>query len=65
MCRPDLDARWSADPKEQNTVLEPELGREMFCSMPAGELETALQGIEYVAKYARLLLRQRKRGHDE
>jgi hypothetical protein len=37
----------------------------MFRSMPAGELETALQGIEYVAKYARLLLRQRKRGHDE
>jgi len=50
--------------KEQNTVLEPELMREMFRLMPAGELETALQGIEYLAKYARILLRQRKRGRD-
>jgi DNA-binding MarR family transcriptional regulator len=50
--------------KEQNTVLEPELMREMFRLMPAGELETALQGIECLAKYARILLRQRKRGRD-
>jgi DNA-binding MarR family transcriptional regulator len=51
--------------KEQNTVLEPELVGEMFRSMPAGELETALQGVERMAKYARILLRQRKRGCDE
>lgn len=51
--------------KEQNTVLEPELVREMFRPMPAGELETALQGVERMAKYARILLRQRKRGCDE
>jgi DNA-binding MarR family transcriptional regulator len=51
--------------KEQNTVLEPELVREMFRPMPAGELETALQGVERMAKYASILLRQRKRGCDE
>jgi DNA-binding MarR family transcriptional regulator len=51
--------------KEQNTVLEPELVRKMFRSMPAGELEAALQGIEGLAKYARIMLRQRKRGHDK
>jgi DNA-binding MarR family transcriptional regulator len=50
--------------KEQNTVLEPELMRKMFHLMPAGELETALQGMECLAKYARILLRQRKRGRD-
>lgn len=50
--------------KEQNSVLEPELVREIFRLMPSGELEVALQGIECVAKYARILLRQRKRGHD-
>jgi DNA-binding MarR family transcriptional regulator len=50
--------------KEQNTILEPELVRKMLRSMPAGELETALQGIECLAKYARVLLRQRKRGRD-
>jgi DNA-binding MarR family transcriptional regulator len=50
--------------KEQNTVLDPELMRLMFRLMPAGELETALRGIESLAKYARILLRQRKRGHD-
>jgi DNA-binding MarR family transcriptional regulator len=50
--------------KEQNTVLEPELMREMFRLMPTGELETALKGMECLAKYARILLRQRKRGRD-
>ena len=50
--------------KEQNTVLEPELVREMFRTMRPGELETALQGLECIAKYARILLRQRKRGRD-
>jgi len=47
--------------KEQNTILDPELVRKMFRLMPAGELETALQGIERLAKHARILLRQRKR----
>jgi DNA-binding MarR family transcriptional regulator len=51
--------------KEQNTVLDPELVKEMFRSMPAQELEAALQGIEGLAKYARIMLRQRKRGHDK
>jgi DNA-binding MarR family transcriptional regulator len=51
--------------KEQNTVLDPELVREMFRSMPSKELEAALQGIEDLAKYARIMLRQRKRGHDK
>ena len=51
--------------KEQNTVLDPELVREMFRSISARELEAALQGIEGLAKYARIMLRQRKRGHDK
>jgi DNA-binding MarR family transcriptional regulator len=50
--------------KEANTVLDPELVREMFRRVPAGELETALRGIECIANYARVLLRQRKRGRD-
>lgn len=48
--------------KEQNNILEPELLKEMFRLMPAGEVETALDGVECLAKYARLLLRRRKRG---
>jgi DNA-binding MarR family transcriptional regulator len=50
--------------KEQNSILEPGLVTEIFRMMPARELETALQGIECLAKYARILLRQRKRGRD-
>jgi hypothetical protein len=38
--------------KEQNGVLDPELLGEMFRLMPAHELETALEGIECLAKYA-------------
>ena len=57
--------RAGARVKEQNTVLEPALVSEMFRLMPARELETALQGIECLAKYARILLRRRKRGCDE
>jgi len=48
--------------KEQNTVLDPELAKKMFRLMSAGELEKALQGIESLARQARILLRQRKRG---
>ncbi len=51
--------------KEQNTILDPELVRQMFRLMSAKELETALQGIEYLAKHARILLSQRKRGRDK
>jgi MarR family transcriptional regulator, organic hydroperoxide resistance regulator len=50
--------------QEQNTVLDPELVKKMFRAMPAAELEVALQGIEQLAKYARILLRERKRGYD-
>lgn len=50
--------------KEQNSILDPELMREMFRLMPVKESETALQGIECFAKYARILLRRRKRGRD-
>jgi DNA-binding MarR family transcriptional regulator len=50
--------------QEQNTVLDPELVKKMFRAMPAAELEVALQGIEQLAKFARILLRERKRGYD-
>jgi DNA-binding MarR family transcriptional regulator len=50
--------------KEDNTVLDVELVKKMFKQMPATELETALRGIECIAKYAKLLLRQRTRGPD-
>ena len=50
--------------KEQNTVLDAELVMEMFRLMRSQELETALQGIELLAKYANFLLRRRKRAHD-
>jgi MarR family transcriptional regulator, organic hydroperoxide resistance regulator len=48
--------------KEQNSILDPELMRQMFRLMPARELENALLGIESLAKYARILLRRRKGG---
>jgi DNA-binding MarR family transcriptional regulator len=48
--------------KEQNAVLDPELVKKMFRLMSAGELETALQGIECLARQARIRLRQRTRG---
>ena len=48
--------------KEQNTILDPDLMKKMFRRMSAGELEIALQGIELLARQARVLLRQRKRG---
>jgi len=51
--------------KEENTVLDADLVSEMFHSMPAGDLETALRGIELLAKHANILLRRRKRSHDQ
>lgn len=50
--------------KEQNSVLDPELMKEMFRLMPARELDAALRGIESLAKYAKVLLRRRKRERD-
>ena len=47
--------------KEQNAILEHDLLKEMFRLMPAEELEAALAGVESFAKYARILLRRRKR----
>jgi len=47
--------------KEQNAILEHELLKTMFRMIPAAELESALQGVESLAKYARILLRRRKR----
>jgi hypothetical protein len=41
------------------------LMREMLRLMPARELEAALQGIESLAKYAKIVLRRRKRGRDQ
>jgi DNA-binding MarR family transcriptional regulator len=51
--------------KEENTVLDAELIKEMFRRMPATEVETALKGIEYMAKYAKLLLREKTRRRDQ
>ena len=47
--------------KGQNAVLEHDLLKSMFRMMLAAELESALQGVESFAKYARILLRRRKR----
>jgi MarR family transcriptional regulator, organic hydroperoxide resistance regulator len=50
--------------KKQNTVLDPDLVRSLFASMPEAELESALRGIERLAKYAAMLTRRtaRRRG---
>jgi len=47
--------------KKQNTVLDPELVRAMFALMPGSQLETALEGIERLAKYATMLTRRSAR----
>jgi DNA-binding MarR family transcriptional regulator len=47
--------------KADNSVLDPQLLRKMFALMPAAELESALRGLESLAKYARIQQRQRKR----
>jgi DNA-binding MarR family transcriptional regulator len=51
--------------KEQNTVLDPEPLKKMLRMMRPAEVEPALQGLECLAKYARFLLRQRKRERDQ
>jgi DNA-binding MarR family transcriptional regulator len=50
--------------KEENTVLDADLVRDMFCTMQPKDLETALEGIELLARHANILLRRRKRSHD-
>lgn len=50
--------------REENSILDPDLAREMFRLMSAGELESALKGIECLAKYAAIMLRRRKRERD-
>lgn len=57
--------RAGARVKDENAVLHPELVRAILRRMQPQEMETALRGIESLAKYARLALRQRKREHDE
>jgi MarR family transcriptional regulator, organic hydroperoxide resistance regulator len=47
--------------KKQNTVLDPDLVRSLFASMPEAELESALRGIERLAKYAAMLTRRTAR----
>lgn len=47
--------------KRQNTVLDPDLVRAMFASMPELELESALEGIERLARYATILTRRSAR----
>jgi DNA-binding MarR family transcriptional regulator len=51
--------------KAENSVLDPQLLRKMLRQMPVGELETSLRGLESLAQYARILLKQRKRAHDQ
>lgn len=48
--------------REQNTLLDPDLVREMFAVMKSGDLEIALVGMERLARAARTLLRRRSRG---
>jgi hypothetical protein len=50
--------------KEQNTVLDPDLLKAMLRFIPAVELAPALKGMECLARYAAILLRQRKRARD-
>ena len=50
--------------REQNTLLDPELVQKMFRLMSPATLESALAGMESLAKYANALLRQRSRGHE-
>jgi DNA-binding MarR family transcriptional regulator len=47
--------------RDENALLHPALVREIFRKVKPEEAEAALQGIESLAKYARILLRQRKR----
>jgi len=50
--------------KEQNTVLNPQLVRQMFRTMEPEQLEHALAGMERMAQAAAILLKRRKRERD-
>ncbi|MGA2848311.1 MAG: MarR family transcriptional regulator [Terracidiphilus sp.] len=50
--------------QEQNSVLNPQLVRKMLKMMEPAEAEHAIAGMECVARYAAILLRQRKRVRD-
>ena len=47
--------------QKYNTVLDPDLVRALFASMPKGELERALGGIELLARHATILMRRKRR----
>jgi MarR family transcriptional regulator, organic hydroperoxide resistance regulator len=47
--------------RDENALLNPELVRAILRKMKPEEAETALQGIECLARYAHMVLRQRKR----
>jgi len=47
--------------KKQNSVLDPDLVRVLFASMPEAELESALRGIELLARRATMLTRRNAR----
>ena len=51
--------------KEQNSVLNPQLVRQMLKMMEPAEAERALAGMECLARYGAILLRQRKRVRDQ
>ncbi|MGA3045925.1 MAG: MarR family transcriptional regulator [Terracidiphilus sp.] len=51
--------------KEQSSVLNPQLIRQMLKMMEPAEAERALAGMECLAKYAAILLKQRKRARDK
>jgi DNA-binding MarR family transcriptional regulator len=50
--------------KEENTVLNPQLVRQMFRLMQPAEAERALAGMESLAQAAAILLKRRKRERD-
>jgi DNA-binding MarR family transcriptional regulator len=56
--------RAGAKVRDENAVLNPEMVNRIFRSMKPNEVEIALQGVECLAKYARILLRERKRERD-
>jgi DNA-binding MarR family transcriptional regulator len=56
--------RSGARVRDENAVLNPELVRQILRKMRADEAEVALRGIECLARYARIVLRQRKREWD-
>ncbi|HKW87205.1 MAG TPA: MarR family winged helix-turn-helix transcriptional regulator [Candidatus Acidoferrales bacterium] len=50
--------------RDENSILDPDLVREMFRLMRPNDLESALKGIEALAKHAAIMLRRRKRERD-